>query len=141
MRRLDRTLWCRSLLPRPWNVQIPNGEFCALQENPEKPASVNARETTRGVSAVMSAAAAQPAPGGRRNRLGFIRLIGPGLGLPSLAVRVIIPDIRLPCHQVLATHKKFVGPRNSLLPLRPAVFALAKAAGALYVAALSDSLR
>jgi hypothetical protein len=92
VRKLDRTLWCGSLLPRPWNVQIPDGEFCALQENPEKPASVKARETTRGVSAVMSAAAAQPAPGGRRNRLGFMRLIGPGW-VTKPAVRVIIPDI------------------------------------------------
>ena len=44
VRKLDRTLWCRSLLPRARNVQIPNGEFCALQENPEKPASVDARK-------------------------------------------------------------------------------------------------
>jgi hypothetical protein len=87
VRKLDRTLWCGSLLsllPRPRNVQIPDGEFCALQ--------VKARETTRGFSAVMSAAAAQPAPGGRRNRLGFMRLIGPGW-VTKPAVRVIIPDI------------------------------------------------
>jgi hypothetical protein len=146
VRKLDRTLWCGgllSLLPRPRNVQIPDAEFCALQENPEKPASVKARETTRGVNAVLSAAAAQPAPGGRRNRLGFMRLIGPGWvtkpGRPRHNPRYLHPGLPLP--PSLSNAQEIRRSQKQSVTSRPAAFALAKAAGALYVAALSDSLR